>query len=182
MSEAQVTPSISALAASRANVVLATTASESQQASHTKLLTRKAELQADAAETFRAARADGDADGKLAMKAKIIDADLADLEVVINASSEKMREATSNLAAANQQCQRCQLDATREENAIALATMKQIVLANEEAYVASVAELHRLHVAVNGRSLGNGTTWACHQPTQEHRELVSSHAVPRLRA
>ncbi|MEM5398430.1 hypothetical protein, partial [Staphylococcus gallinarum] len=62
MSQVQVSPALMALAASRAAVVSATTASEEAQASHTKLLARRSELQATSAEALRAARDNGDAD------------------------------------------------------------------------------------------------------------------------
>ncbi|CAE6866148.1 hypothetical protein R75465_07970 [Paraburkholderia aspalathi] len=181
MSQVQVSPALMALAASRTAVVSATTASEEAQASHTKLLTRRSELQATSAEALRAARDYGDADGKRALAIKIADLDLADLEVTIHASADKLRDLNVALATARANCAQCEQDAKLEENSIALQAMLKIVAANEEGYLASVAELHRLFVLVNGKSMGNGTVWKCHQPTAEHRALVVSNAVPALR-
>lgn len=181
MSQAQVSPALMALAASRAAVVSATTACEEAQASHTKRLTRRAELQATSAEALRAARDSGDADGKHALAIKIADLDLADLEATIQASAGKLCDLNVALATARADCAQRQQAATLEENAMGLAEMQKHVIAVEENYLASVAELHRLFVLVNGKSMGNGTVWKCHQPTAEHRALVVSNAVPAPR-
>lgn len=181
MSQVQVSPALMALAASRAAVVSATTASEEAQASHTKLLTRRSELQATSAEALRAARDNGDTDGKRALAIKIADLDLADLEVTIQASADKLRDLNVALAAARADCVQCEKDAKSEENFIALQAMQKIVAANEEAYLASVAELHRVWVLSNPKDMANGSIWKSHKPSDELRAMVVKNTIPNLR-
>jgi hypothetical protein len=169
------------LAASRALVVQATTASENQQTGHTRLLVKRSELQATAAAALSDHRAGKIDEPTAALRKSVAEADLADLEVMIQASADKLRDLNVALAAVRADCAQCEKDAKLEENSMALLAMQKIVAANQEAYLASVAELHRVWVLCNPKDMAKGSIWKSHQPSDELRAMVVKNTIPNLR-
>lgn len=173
---------IHALAEARAAVVAATEKAEAAHGAHSKLLVRKTECEAAASAALADFRAGKITEEVAGVRKASADADANDLAGLIAQGAAHLQGLNQAVSSARASAAQAEQAAKHEENSIALAEMQKIVLANEEAYLASVAELHRLYCAVNGRGPGNGTTWKSHQPTAELRALATSHAVPRLRA
>lgn len=175
------TPALIALAAARDALVKATTESEAEHAEQTKRLAKAAELRAAAADALRAARANGDPDGKHAMAAKIAEADIADLGVVIETSAEKLTALGQVYRNAQAAAMKAEQEAKSEEHAIAYREMQKHVAALQESFVASVAELHRLWLLNNPKARQRQSTWACFTPTDELRALITGNEPPRHR-
>jgi len=169
------------LAECRAALVTATENAEAAHGAQSKLLVRKSECEANAAAAladFRAGKID---EATASLRKASFDADAKDLSALIAQGAAHLQGLNVLVANRKHSANIADQAAKLEENSMALAEMQKLVLAAEENYLASVAELHRLYVSVNGKSLGNGTVWKCHQPTAEHRALVTSNAVPSLR-
>lgn len=173
---------IHALAEARAALVTSTEKAEAAHGAQSKLLVRKSECEANAATAladFRAGKID---EAAASLRKASAEADANDLSVLIAQGAAHLQNLNQAVSSARSLAAQAEQAAKLEENSIALAEMQKIVLAAEENYLASVAELARLWGLCNPKAMGKGSIWNFHNPSDETRRMVASSAVPRLRS
>ncbi|MFM0752604.1 hypothetical protein [Paraburkholderia strydomiana] len=172
----QATASIQALAAAREAFAAASQAAQDGHESHTLLLTRLSAVQAKSAESFRAGRADGDADGKHAMAMKIADADAADLRVLVNESAAKL--AGLNAVQSNAKAREIEAEqqAKREESQIALSALQVHARKLEAEFLGCLTDIARQAKQADRRH--NGSLFVLLPPSRGLKDYVMYNVAP----
>jgi hypothetical protein len=169
---------IAALAQVRDNLINLTEKTEAMTRQQNELLVRLTEAQTRSAEALRLARTNGDADGKHALAMKIADADVADLQALVNQGATALLEANRALMQAKNDESRAVHAARHEEQQMTATALKQAATDIEKQFLACLAEMARVQYALTGKPNDGSSLFRYWAPSRELSEAVNRFVVP----
>jgi hypothetical protein len=171
---------IFALAAARAALVAAAEKADSAHKAQSQLLVRKADAEAASAAAltdFRAGKID---QATAALLKSAADADVVDLQALIDGSAPVLASINDELAQAQSKAAHAEKASRDEELALVAKELDAQIQALEAAFLAAVRERGRVYAQQNPRSSGAiGSSFNFYKASQALDSLVRLNAIPK---